>query len=136
MKALWIALGCCLSLPGLARAEHPLLPGYAAQAQADDPAFAGFSAERGRQLYFAEQQQNGRSMSCTTCHTADPRQIGKTLAYRRVDPLAPVANPERFTDARKVEKWFRRNCDDVFARECTALEKGDFITWINSLPQE
>ena len=31
---------------------------------------------------------------CTTCHTADPRQIGKTLAYRRVDPLAPVAEVE------------------------------------------
>ncbi len=66
-------------------------------------------------------------MSCTTCHTSDPRQPGKTPAHRKVDPLAPAANPERFTDLKKVEKWFRRNCDDVFARECTAQEKGDFI---------
>ena len=133
MKAYWIALACCLSLPALAETAHPLLPGYAAQARQQDPAFAGFSAERGKALYYAEEQRNGKTMSCTTCHTDDPRQTGKTLAYRKVEPLAPVTNPARFTDAKKVEKWFRRNCDDVFARECTAQEKGDFITWINSL---
>ena len=133
MKAHWIALACCLSLPALAETEHPLLPGYAAQARQQDPAFASFSAERGKALYYVEEQRKGKTMSCTTCHTADPRQTGKTLAYRKVEPLAPVANPARFTDAKKVEKWFRRNCDDVFARECTAQEKGDFITWINSL---
>lgn len=133
MKAHWIALACCLSLPALAETEHKLLPGYAAEARQQDPAFAGFSAERGKALYFAEEQRNGKTMSCTTCHTDDPRQTGKTLAYRKVEPLAPVAGPARFTDAKKVEKWFRRNCDDVFARECTAQEKGDFITWINSL---
>ena len=133
MNAHWIAIACCLSLPALAETAHPLLPGYAAQARQQDPAFAGFSAERGKALYYAEEQRNGKTMSCTTCHTDDPRQTGKTLAYRKVKPLAPVANPARFTDAKKVEKWFRRNCDDVFARECTAQEKGDFITWINSL---
>lgn len=109
------------------------MPGYATQARQADPAFAGFSAERGKALYFAEEQRDGKIMSCTTCHTADPRQAGKTPAHRKVDPLAPVANPERFTDLKKVEKWFRRNCDDVFARECTAQEKGDFISWITGL---
>ena len=88
---------------------------------------------RGEALYVAEEQRNGKTMSCTTCHTADPRQAGKTPAHRKVDPLAPVANPERFTNLKKVEKWFRRNCDDVFARECTAQEKGDFIVWITGL---
>ena len=34
MKARWIILlSCCLSLPALAETEHPLLPGYAAQAR-------------------------------------------------------------------------------------------------------
>jgi hypothetical protein len=28
-------------------------------------------------------------------------------------PMAPMANAERFTDAVKVEKWFKRNCSDV-----------------------
>lgn len=133
MKATLFALACGLSLPALAAPGHPLLAGYAAQARQENPAFDGFSAERGKVLYFAELARDGNTMSCTSCHTADPRQNGKTPAYRKIEPLAPVANPERFSNPKKVEKWFRRNCDDVFARECSALEKGDFITWINSL---
>jgi hypothetical protein len=42
--------------------------------------------------------------------------------------MATAVTPSRFSDNKKVEKWFRRNCDDVFKRECTALEKGDFPT--------
>jgi hypothetical protein len=26
-----------------------------------------------------------------------------------IEPMAPAFNPQRFTDAAKVEKWFRRN---------------------------
>jgi hypothetical protein len=133
MKAHLIALACCLSLPALAGSEHPLLAGYAAQARQQDSNFAGFAGERGKARYFAEEQRDGKTMSCTTCHTADPRQPGKTPAHRKVEPLAPATNPERFTKLKKVEKWFRRNCDDVFARECTAQEKGDFISWIDSI---
>lgn len=130
MKRIGIALLLGLT-SSLALADPAaLLESYQQQARQADPAFAGFSAERGKTLYFAEQQQDGKTMSCTTCHTADPRQTGKTLAFRKVAPLAPSANPKRFVDADKVEKWFRRNCNDVFARECTAQEKGDFITWI------
>lgn len=53
---------------------------------------------------------------------------GKTIA-----PLAPAANPERFTDTAKVEKWFRRNCKDVLSRECTATEKADVLAYLTSL---
>ena len=130
MKTLWIALLIGLPAVGFAAPEHPLLQRYAEQARQEDPAFAGFSAEAGKTLYFQEEQRNGKTMSWTSFHTADPMTTGKTLAFRKVQPLAPAANPERFTDAKKVEKWFRRNCDDVFARECTAQEKGDFMTWI------
>lgn len=130
MKRIGIALLLGLT-SSLALAEPAaLLETYRQQAQQDNPAFAGFAAERGQQLYVTEQQQDGKTMSCTTCHTSDPRQTGKTPAFRKVAPLAPSANPKRFTDAAKVEKWFRRNCNDVFARECSAQEKGDFVTWI------
>ena len=130
MKNLLIALVVTLPVAAFAAPEHPLLQRYAEQARQDDPAFAGFSAEAGKALYFQQEQRNGKTMSCTTCHTDDPRAVGKTPAFRKVQPLAPAANRERFTDGKKVEKWFRRNCDDVFARECTAKEKGDFMTWI------
>jgi hypothetical protein len=39
-----------------------------------------------------------------------------------IGALAPAFNRERFTDPAKVEKWFRRNCNEVMGRECSAAE--------------
>ena len=39
----------------------------------------------------------------------------------------------RKTDAAKTEKWFRRNCNDVVGRECSAGEKADVLSWLASL---
>jgi hypothetical protein len=39
-------------------------------------------------------------------------------------------NSERFIDHVKVEKWFKRNCNDVLARECAAQEKADVLSWL------
>ena len=120
-----------LTLPATsARATTPdaLLRDYAA---VSTPASGsqGFSADRGRALY----ERKGKDWSCSSCHTADPRRAGEhAVTGKAIRPLAPSANAERFTDAVKVEKWFRRNCRDVLGRECTPLEKGDFITWLES----
>ena len=92
------------------------------------------SAKRGEALYRTEHAgRNGQPVSCSSCHTADPKQAGRTRVGKRIEPLAPRANPQRFTDAAKVEKWFRRNCMDVLQRECSAQEKGDFITWLSQV---
>jgi hypothetical protein len=53
---------------------------------------------------------------------------GKAIA-----PLAPAFNAERFSDAAKSEKWFRRNCGDVVGRECSASEKADLLAWLLTL---
>jgi hypothetical protein len=45
-------------------------------------------------------------------------------------PLAPAANPERLSDTAKIEKWFKRNCNDVLGRECEAQEKADVLSWL------
>ena len=45
-------------------------------------------------------------------------------------PLAPAANPKRFSQPASVEKWFKRNCNDVLKRLCTAQEKGDVLAWL------
>ncbi len=42
------------------------------------------------------------------------------------------AEPNRYTDQAKAEKWFGRNCRNVLRRECTPTEKGDFITFMLS----
>ena len=107
-----------------------LLAGYGLDARKENPAFQGFSAEEGQSFYLGPHLQDGKPISCSTCHTADPRQTGRTPVGKVVDPIAPSANPERFTDRKKVEKWFKRNCNDVLGRACTAEEKGHFLSYL------
>lgn len=95
---------------------------------------AAFSAARGKSLYLAERTNSkGETLSCATCHTADPRKPGKSRANKELAPLAPSASAERFTDEAKVEKWFKRNCQDVLDRPCTTQEKGEFLTFLKSV---
>ncbi len=92
------------------------------------------SAARGEKFFFAKRtHSNGETVSCTTCHTENPKATGKTRANKLIEPIAPVANPERFTDPAKVEKWFKRNCNDVLERACTEQEKADFIAFMLSV---
>lgn len=94
-----------------------------------------FSAEEGKKLFNTKKthSQKNEERSCTTCHTSDPSKQGKTAVGKVIEPISPAVNKERFTDSKKVEKWFKRNCEWVFERECTPREKGDFITYMMSL---
>lgn len=132
-KLLYAAL-LAATMPAFAGTPQELLQGYAAQAHQADLAFQGFSAARGETLFRSQHKSgNGEMLSCAACHTGDPRQPGKTRANKVIEPLAPVAHPQRLSDSAKAEKWFRRNCGDVLGRECTPLEKGDFISWLLSV---
>ncbi len=103
-------------------------------AQRAGVATSALSPARGEAFYRSEHRgRNGVTQSCAGCHTSNPKQPGQTRVGKRIEPLAPAANPQRFTDAAKVEKWFRRNCTDVLQRECSAQEKGDFIAWLNQI---
>ena len=116
-----------------ARAVVPadVLKGYEAAARAQTPSFAGFSADRGSRLFRTVQ---GGDWSCASCHGETPTGPGRHAKTAKViQPLAPAANPQRFTDVAQVEKWFKRNCGDVLKRECTAQEKGDILAWLVTL---
>jgi mono/diheme cytochrome c family protein len=131
MRAILAATTILLATPVMA-ADAVLDPITAAAKQAD-PSFRAFSAPRGEQVYRSK-HAGAQHDSCAACHTADARKPGQHAATGKlIDPLAPSANPKRFTDAAKVEKWFRRNCKEVLSRECTALEKGDFVTYMRSI---
>ena len=95
---------------------------------------AGFDAGRGGQNWSKEiKSEDGQMMSCTSCHGKDLGKEGRHHKTNKViAPMAPSANKERLTDAKKIEKWFKRNCNDVLARECTAQEKGDFLKYLLS----
>ncbi len=112
-------------MPAHAATPADLLAGYAAQA--GKPA----APARGKQLFTTTQ---GREWSCASCHAAVPSQAGKHASTgKTIGALAPAFNPERFTDPAKVEKWFRRNCNDVMARECTPAEKADVLAWLMTI---
>lgn len=114
-----------VALPCAAETPSGLLSRYASQAgNTPDPA-------RGQQFFTT---RHGREWACASCHGATPVQPGKHAATgKAISPLAPAFNPERFTDAAKTEKWFRRNCNDVVGRECTAAEKADVLSWLLTL---
>lgn len=108
-----------------------LRDGYAVAARAASPGYAGPSAVRGEQFFKAT---HGKEWSCASCHGARPVADGKhAVTGKVIAPLAPSANGNRFTDAAKTEKWFKRNCNDVLGRECSAAEKGDVLDYLLTL---
>jgi uncharacterized membrane protein len=118
---------CATLLATAACAATPaeLLGHYTREAAAaPDPA-------RGQQFFTV---RHGRDWSCASCHGATPTQEGRHASTgKAIGALAPAFNAGRFTDAAKTEKWFRRNCNDVVGRECTAAEKADLLAWLSSL---
>ena len=123
--------GLALALPALAETPAELLGTFEQQARQADPAFQGFSAASGRELF---RRSHGGEWSCASCHTDEPAGSGKhAKTGKSIEPLAPAVNPQRFSNSAKVEKWFRRNCNDVLGRVCTAQEKGDVLTWLTTI---
>ncbi len=102
------------------------------EAKAQNPNFTGFDAKRGEAIFVSKQAgKKGTQMSCTTCHTTNLKNGGQNVNTNKpITALAPSANSTRLTDVAEVEKWLRRNFNDVFAREGSALEKGDVLTYI------
>lgn len=158
MKRLATVLGLCLWSAGLfADTPEQILERYAEQAKQEDPAFDGFSIQRGHDLYFQKRAiPVVGEINCASCHLPDPRQ--KIIAHkskvlcrqchvindeehphpkdakiREILPLAPSANPKRISDYDHVEKFLKPNCEMVYGRICTAKEKGDVLSWVVSI---
>lgn len=105
------------------------------EARKNDPGVKTFSAGEGKRFFNMKRVHSAKKeeRSCSGCHTSNPLNRGKTPVGKILEPISPAANKERFTDVKKVEKWFKRNCHNVLERECTAKEKGDFIAYLTSL---
>ncbi|MDP2264188.1 MAG: DUF1924 domain-containing protein [Hydrogenophaga sp.] len=128
------------SLHGLTAA---VLLGLAATAHAGDTTPAAqlqrWNAEAGApgvaargQVFF--QSRHGGEWSCASCHGALPTAQGQHAnTSKAIAALAPAFNARSLTDAAKADKWFRRNCKDVLARECTAIEKADVLAFLLEL---
>lgn len=127
MRSVVLLLGLVLSFAVRGESPRQILDSFIAQA-------GGASAARGEQLFRARFATGKTADSCIACHTEDARASGQHVkTHKAIDPLAPVAQKDRFSDPAKVEKWFRRNCNEVLGRACTPQEKADFTAYMISL---
>jgi hypothetical protein len=151
-----LALALC-SAPLLADTPEQILERYAELAKHENPAFAGFSAEHGHELYLQKRVLPVvGAINCASCHMADPREEiiahkskvlcrechvindsehpnPKDAKLRKIPPLAPSANPKRLTNFDHVDEFLKPNCKLAIGRECRTQEKGDIIAWLISV---
>ncbi|MGH8632027.1 MAG: DUF1924 domain-containing protein [Burkholderiales bacterium] len=156
-RACVAALVALCSAAAFAASPEEIIAHYAEQARQEDPDFAGFSVERGKEVYFRKGVIRGvGEVSCARCHRPDPREL--IIAHetdilcrachvihdeehpapngakkRKIEPLAPSHGHNRLTDPDTVDVFLRLNCKLTFKRDCTTLEKGDVLTWILSI---
>jgi len=128
---LLVAVVGFMSQSALAETPVEVLAAIKNSAKEADPAFKDFSAARGEKFF---KQTHKNELTCASCHTENLLTQGKHAKTGKIiQPLAPAANAERFTDMTKVEKWFKRNCNDVLERICTPQEKGDVLAYVLSV---
>jgi hypothetical protein len=121
-KRIWL-LGLLLSATVCAATPQEALQSYSTQAKQENPAFKEFSARAGETFYHGKHKPGGKEMSCATCHTDNPKNTGKhETTGKEIQPLAPAANPERFTDPPKSKSGSsaiaRYHCDVSARRDC------------------
>jgi len=107
---------------------NTLLQAYASQGAAE------VDAEQGKHLWQKAFQPNSEfeERSCASCHTEDLTAPGKHIKTNKlIEPMAPSVNPQRLSDQKKIEKWFKRNCKWTMGRECTVEEKSAFLLYLN-----
>jgi uncharacterized membrane protein len=128
LALLFVAVAGLWALSASAQTTEEIMAAIKQDAQADTASFQGFSPARGEQFF---KQKHGNELSCSSCHTDNPASMGKhAKTGKAIKPMAPAANAERFTDPKKVAKWFKRNCNDVLDRVCTPQEKGDVLAYL------
>lgn len=130
MMLKFVPLVALVALPvAQAATVDDVLKGYQAQGATN------FSAEKGKAMWTEKHAsaEGGPARSCSTCHGENLTLTGKHAKTGKViDPMAPSVNPKRFTDAKEIEKWFKRNCTWTVGRECTPQEKGDFLSYLRT----
>lgn len=92
-----------------------------------------FDAARGESMWNGSytHAKAEKPRSCATCHTDNLKASGQhARTGKAIEPMAPSVNVKRLTETREIEKWFGRNCKWTMGRDCTAQEKGDFLSYI------
>ena len=130
MKTVATILLCMAALSAQAsEATNQMFDSYRAEGAGE------FSAERGKGMWTQTfiQKKSGKPVNCATCHTGNLQQTGAHVRTGKViEAMSARTNAERFNETKKIRKWFLRNCKWTLGRECTAQEKGDYLTYFLS----
>jgi len=106
---------------------------YTAHAKHADPKFAP-TADAGKAFFTKKVLVEGKDLSCSTCHTDNPANKGEHAdTHKPIKPLAPSANPDRFSDRNKSEKAFTKHCRDLYKEDCTPQNKANYVTYLLSV---
>lgn len=88
----------------------------------------------GERLWTQEYVRDGQARSCSLCHGHPPVSVGKhERTGKPIKPMAPSVERGRLTDAKKMKKWFRRNCRWTWGRLCSPQEQADVLAYLRSL---
>lgn len=130
MRAIFLA--SLLATLGFSAVVDDYLDSLKQEVLKENPSFKGFDYKRGEEIFLSKHVgKKGESISCSSCHGTDLSKPNQNyFTGKAIDALSPKANPKRFTDRAEIEKWLKRNFNDVYNREGTALEKGDVVTYI------
>lgn len=132
MKSILISLCLAGSLFAASAEVNQYIKTLESEALQINPAFKGFDASRGEKIFTTKHiGKKGKEISCASCHTLDLSKKGENFFTGKIiEPLSPSVNAERLSSLKSVEKWLRRNFNDVYNREGTAEEKGDVLMYI------
>lgn len=92
-----------------------------------------FNADAGKTLWNKQfkNKKTGKPQNCASCHGSDLTQDGKHVRTgKKIAPMALSANPKRYTNVKKIKKWFKRNCKWTIGRECNAQEQADILSYL------
>lgn len=104
---------------------------YAVIAKTINPDFKGCQPDIGRQFFTRKLLVEGKEVSCSSCHTDNPANMGENInTHKKIQPLSPVVNKTRFADLEKTEEKFTEHCNDIRGKDCTAQEKCDYIAYL------
>jgi len=91
-------------------------------------------SEQGKSLWneaFITEKSKDKERSCANCHGSDVTKKGEHLRTGKViEPMAKSVNAKRYTNTKKIKKWFKRNCKWTLGRECSAQEQADILKYL------
>lgn len=109
---------------------------YTTIAKIVNPDYTGPSANAGKIFFNRQIAQNKTSetstdVSCASCHTQNPANVGKHMVTgKAIKPLSPAVNKKRFANLDKVEDKFTEHCNEVIGTDCSPEEKANFIGYV------